>query len=469
MEFSKNDTLNDTKNDTLNDTKNNSEINELKEKITKLEAELAKYKNENNILNNKVDHLKDRLDAIIDDKAIEILDHFRCTDSIRRTAWNYGMEMEELYHLIIEWDDCDDGLRGADDYIECTIEIYGRKQYDEEHEDEFTEEQLKAEREQKMRTPEQDTINKMIEDYRDASELSLYELADRYDLWINNLFRLLKENNLIEKETDAKGYDSFYTEHVGTDFVSKTDKKIELGLIEEYYRKVINKSTSDNVPDNISDNISGNILDNLLYTCDTCETMSNTMIGNKCFTCKKWNCNKCIIYKTETNIYYCKECFKNTNTEIRDLCNLCDTYMNIEDGTECNTCRKWFCEGCIFIEQEQGSYYYYCEECYKNKDPTIRAKCIKCETFYNIEEGTLCCTCERYNCFDCIIGENNSYYCDECYKNKNSEHRETCVLCDLTDNIEDGADCHKCKKWVCTECVIFNDDGNYYCNMCNII
>jgi len=141
--------------------------------------------------------------------------------------------------------------------------------------------------------------------------------------------------------------------------------------------------------------------------------------------------------------------------------------MNIEDGTECNTCRKWFCEGCIFIEQEQGSYYYYCEECYKNKDPTIRAKCTKCETFFNIEEGTLCSTCEHYNCFDCIIGEDNSYYCDECYKNKNSEHRETCISCGLSDNIEEGAECHKCKKWICTDCVIFKDDGNYYCDKCN--
>jgi hypothetical protein len=110
---------------------------------------------------------------------------------------------------------------------------------------------------------------------------------------------------------------------------------------------------------------------------------------------------------------------------------------------------------------------YYCEECFKNKNPTIRAKCTKCETFYNIEEGTLCSTCEHYNCFDCIIGEDNDYYCEECYKNKNSEHRESCVSCDLTDNIEDGADCRKCKKWVCTDCVIFNDDGNYYCNECN--
>jgi len=188
-----------------------SEVVILTEKIAKLEAELSKYKKENKILNNKVDHLKERLDAIIDDKASEILDSFYNNRSIRRTAWIYGMEMEELYNLIPQWDA---KLRDAEDYIECTIEVHGRKMYDEELEDEFTEEELEAEREQKMRTPDQDTINKIIEDYKNASELSLYELADRYELWINNLFRLLKENNLIEKETDAKGYDSFYIDHL---------------------------------------------------------------------------------------------------------------------------------------------------------------------------------------------------------------------------------------------------------------
>ncbi len=211
----------------------------------------------------------------------------------------------------------------------------------------------------------------------------------------------VKENNLIEKETDAKGYDSFYIEHLGTDFVAKTDKKLDLGLIREFYSdKYFDEKKSS--PNN-----------NETVSCDTCETMTNTMTGNKCFTCKKWNCNKCIIYKTETNIYYCEECFKNTNTEIRALCNVCDTYTNIEDGTDCDTCRKWFCEGCLVIKQED---------------------------------------------------KNDVYYCDECYKNKNSEHRATCASCDVTDNIEEGTECHKCKQWICTDCVIFNDDGNYYCN-----
>ncbi len=64
-----------------------SELVILTEKIAKLEAELAKYKKENKKLIHKVAHLKERLDAIIDDKAAEILDSFYNNRSIRRTAW----------------------------------------------------------------------------------------------------------------------------------------------------------------------------------------------------------------------------------------------------------------------------------------------------------------------------------------------------------------------------------------------
>lgn len=44
--------------------------------------------------------------------------------------------------------------------------------------------------------------------------------------------------------------------------------------------------------------------------------------------------------------------------------------------------------------------------------------------------------------------------------------RSTCAICDFTDNIEEGADCRKCRHWICSECVSFGDDGNYYCAEC---
>jgi hypothetical protein len=123
--------------------------------------------------------------------------------------------------------------------IECSVPTVVRiKIYDEEKEHEFTNEELEAEREEKRRTPNQDTINKMIEDYNKASNLSLYELADRYDLWINNLFRLLKENKIIEKETDAKGYGDLYRDYLGSGNVWDS-KSNELELIEDFYKNVV--------------------------------------------------------------------------------------------------------------------------------------------------------------------------------------------------------------------------------------
>ena len=77
-----------------------------------------------------------------------------------------------------------------------------------------------------------DKLDRIIADYNNGI-LSLYDLADRYNLKINNLFRLLKENNVIEKETDAKGYASFYVDHIGAG--TEWDNTSELGLIEAFY------------------------------------------------------------------------------------------------------------------------------------------------------------------------------------------------------------------------------------------
>ena len=206
----------------------------LKERIKQLEIELEQ--------SNKINkELKKKINNITNAHAVKVLEYFSDCSNIRKTAWAFGFEVEELYHLIPEWDGCNDGLQSADDYDECKIEVYGRKIYDEEKTHEFTKEELEVEREQKMRTPDQDTINKMIEDYND-SNLSLYDLADRYDLSINNLFRLLKENNIIEKETDAKSYGDFYRDYLGSGMIWNGMSN-ELKLIENFY----------NVSSNLSD------------------------------------------------------------------------------------------------------------------------------------------------------------------------------------------------------------------------
>ena len=195
----------------------------LKETILRLENELTIGK-----LKNK--ELKKIIDSLIGDNAEKILNYFNSCSSIRKTAWKFGINMEELCELIPEWDGCHDGLQNADDYIECRIEVVGRSCYDDEN-DEYSYDEL----EERSRTPDDIELNNILSDYKD-SNLSLYELADRYNLWINNLFRLLKENKIIDKETDVKYYAKFYTEYKGV--WSQWDGKSEIGLIDEFYKSI---------------------------------------------------------------------------------------------------------------------------------------------------------------------------------------------------------------------------------------
>ena len=195
-----------------------NEIVNLKELNARQACEITKLQEQN-------ENLKEIVDARNEENAPEILEYFHSIHSIRRTAWAYGMEMEELYELIPQWEDCRDGLKSADDYKECRIEVIGRREYDEEQEDDMTKEYLEF----RQRELDADEVKQIIDDYKE-SNYTLYELADRYELQINYLFRLLKENKMIDKETDAKGYGSFYEEYYGAAY--KWDGKSELGLLE---------------------------------------------------------------------------------------------------------------------------------------------------------------------------------------------------------------------------------------------
>ncbi len=88
-----------------------------------------------------------------------------------------------------------------------------------------------------MRTPEKEELDLLITEYQ-TSKHSLYELADKYNLVIINLFRLLKEHKLIKKESDAIGYDSFYKEYIGEYNYNNHDIKKNLGLIELFYNYI---------------------------------------------------------------------------------------------------------------------------------------------------------------------------------------------------------------------------------------
>jgi hypothetical protein len=195
------------------------DVQSLKEKITKLESEI-------NQLQYKNLRLTEILDARNEENAEKILDHFYAVNSIRQTAWQYGMEMDKLYELIPQWCGCYDRLHMANDFEECRIEVIGRREYDEEKEADLDSEDF----ENRNRKPTADETNKILSDYEDG-HMSLYKLADKYDLQINNLFIILKENKVIEKETDVKNYAIFYREYFGVGY--EWDGKSDIGLLLE--------------------------------------------------------------------------------------------------------------------------------------------------------------------------------------------------------------------------------------------
>jgi hypothetical protein len=200
------------------------ENKELKAKIDSLERELQESIRRSAILKQKVDDLKESLNDRNNDEICYILEYFHSCSSIRRTAWRYGIELEEMYELIPQWEDTWRGLEAASDYDECRMEVIGRQEWDAEQEESMTEEELEI----RDRTPNQEELDCLISDYKNSS-LSIYELADKYNLCIYNLFRLLKENNIIDKEIDAKGYSGFYTEYNGAG--SEWDGKSNMGIL----------------------------------------------------------------------------------------------------------------------------------------------------------------------------------------------------------------------------------------------
>ena len=83
--------------------------------------------------------------------------------------------------------------------------------------------------------PDSDELDAIFSDYKKRKH-SLYELADKYDLLIHNLFRLLKTHKLIESESDAFGYNEFYKEYIGENFYNKYDIDTDIKLIEMFYK-----------------------------------------------------------------------------------------------------------------------------------------------------------------------------------------------------------------------------------------
>ena len=288
------------------------------------EDKILALETENKNLKAQIKKLKKVIDTMIENNAEQILEYFDCCRSIRETALKYGMEIEELYRLIPQWDNCYGGLLTANDFEECRVEIIGRQEcYEELDPDEMI---------SKTRELDADEIKNIIDDYKN-SELSLYQLADRHNLKIDHLFLTLKNNGIIEKETDAKGYAVFYREHLGAREV--WDGKSDLGLL-----KVPEVTSSE-------------------QTC-FCDAITDV----KCPDCDCFICENCWIHKidyaAQIDEFYCDNCYKNRDPTIRGTCVSCEYIDNLEEGTECNKCGHWVCMSCAKYKDDGN---YYCVEC----------------------------------------------------------------------------------------------------------
>ena len=218
------------------------EFIDLQEKIIKLEKELESVKKELNISNEEYQKLKNRSNnkqEIIDNNiSHDILAHIAKTNSLAKTAKKFQCDPSEIFYSIPCWDDCNDRLYKLDDYDLYNYKIYGRE--NELHYLENLKYNNIEEYNMKMRTPEKEELGKIFTEYK-SGEITLYELADKYNLLIINLFRLLHENKLIESESDAIGYNEFYKIYTGEYEYNKYNIKNDLRLIKWYYN-IMNKS-----------------------------------------------------------------------------------------------------------------------------------------------------------------------------------------------------------------------------------
>jgi len=195
-----------------------------------LETELKNSKKDLLILQEEYKKLQKSCNMkkrIIDNNiAFEILDYLNECNNLTETARKFDCDPEELFYSIPDWDNCNERLYGVEDYSIYNNKLCGR----------YCElDDLKKIDNKKMRTPDKDELDAIFADYKRRKH-SLYELADKYDLLIINLFRLLKEYNFIEKESDAIGYNEFYKIYIGETFYNKYDIDTNLKLIDMFYK-----------------------------------------------------------------------------------------------------------------------------------------------------------------------------------------------------------------------------------------
>ena len=222
------------------------EFSQLNEQMKKLQDELDVVKKELNIQKEEYNKLKkssnNKQEIIDNNLAHDILASISKTNSLTKTAKEFNCDPSEIFYSIPCWDDCNDRLYELEDYEFYKYKIYGRENFICDHIQTIQYNDL-DEYNLLMRTPGQTELDKIFVEYQNL-EITLYQLADKYNLLIINLFRLLCEHKLIEKESDAIGYDEFYKEYSGEFEYNKYNIKTNLGLIDMFYY-YLNKYKSD--------------------------------------------------------------------------------------------------------------------------------------------------------------------------------------------------------------------------------
>lgn len=184
-------------------------------------------------LKNKVDELtillEEKKDFITNNFSHKILEFYNKHNNITLTSSHFNISVKDLFFLIPEWEGCPEGLINADDYKDCMKEVYGRG----EEYDLYNYTNIKI----FLRTPDKQELAKILEEYNKDNNPNLYLIADYHKIWINNFFRLLKENGIINLETEAKGYNDVFIKYKGTESELLWDGKQSLNLIEEFYEK----------------------------------------------------------------------------------------------------------------------------------------------------------------------------------------------------------------------------------------
>ena len=189
-----------------------SEVELLKHTIEILKRDLVKCKAE-------IKRLNEIINKRDEEEDFKIWQHFNMCNSIRKTAQKHDISIDELFELIEELDGDSKNLKGASDYEECSKELFGRWEWDEEH---YVDKRC-------LDDLDADEIDEIVNEYK-SGEMHLYEIADCHDLWIYDFFKLLRNCKLIVKETDAKKYSAFYKQYFGTG--SEWDGKTGVGMLE---------------------------------------------------------------------------------------------------------------------------------------------------------------------------------------------------------------------------------------------